>query len=231
MVVDELRVTGAEPDGVETVFLVCFLFGALFALLSVVLGFLGGAFHHPGHTGHAPHLQQAHDVAHGAVHAGHGAHGDSASDTLLAHLPVLNASALLAFLAWFGAAGYLLTRFTGWPLVAILVVAVAAGLVAALIIGAVLGRVLAGERVMRPEDYRLDGTPARVTVRIPAGGVGEIVFSKAGARRSEAARSLDGGEIPRDVEVVIIDYTGGIALVETVDQLLSRPEPPRLAGR
>lgn len=214
----------------ENVFLVCFLFGALFALLSVVLGFLGGTFHATGHVAHLPHLPHGHAGGHPAA-TRQGAHPPAGeSDSLPAHLPVFNASALLAFLAWFGAAGYLLTRFSGWPLVLILPLAILAGLAAALIVGAILGAVLRGERVMRPEDYRLDGTPARVTVRIPAGGVGEIVFTKAGARRGEAARSLDGGEIPRDAEVVIIDYTGGIALVETLEQLLSRPEPPRLTG-
>lgn len=217
----------------ETVFLVCFLFGALFALLSVVLGFTGSALH----AGHLPHVDaQAHVHGHLPVHAHAHADADAGqahaqgdqSHAGIHHLPVFNASAILAFLAWFGAAGFLLTRFTGWPLLAVLPLAVLAGLVAATLIGFVLSAVIAGERVMRPQDYQLDGTPGRITVSIPAGGVGEIVFSKAGARRSEAARSLDGRAIPRDTEVVIIDYTGGIALVETLDQLLSRPEPREL---
>jgi hypothetical protein len=53
-----------------------------------------------------------------------------------------------------------------------------------------------------------------VTVRIPAGGTGEVVFSKAGARRSEAARALGGVAIPRGSEVVITDYTDGFATVQ-----------------
>ena len=55
-----------------------------------------------------------------------------------------------------------------------------------------LGLVLAGEREMDPDDYRLEGTVSQVTVSIPAGGTGEVVFSKAGARRSEAARAMGG---------------------------------------
>jgi hypothetical protein len=212
---------------VETVFLICFVFGALFALLSLLLGFAG----HTWHVGHLPHIHLDHGADLGAHPAGHGmdaythldhGHGAGQSET---HLPVLNISALLAFLTWFGAAGFLLTHLTGWSLLLVLPAALLAGLVGALVIGLILGRIMAGERVMNPRDYQLEGTLAR------AGGVGEIIFSKGGTRRGEAARSLDGRALPRDTEVVVIDYAGGVALVESWDQLVSHPERAGLETR
>jgi hypothetical protein len=77
----------------------------------------------------------------------------------------------------------------------------------------------AGERVMDPGDYRLVGTVARVTIGIPGDGVGEIVFIKAGTRRSEAARGLHGAAVPRDTEVVVTGYERGVATVQPWDDL------------
>ena len=61
----------------------------------------------------------------------------------------------------------------------------------------------------------MSATPAlaRVTVSIPAEGVGEIVFSRDGSIHSEAARSLNLDAIARETEVVIMQYEEGIAIV------------------
>ncbi|MBX6341462.1 MAG: hypothetical protein IRY97_03315, partial [Thermomicrobiaceae bacterium] len=187
--------------------------------------------HLHGHA-HLPlHVEPARAPAGGHAAAAHEA------ETSAGHglgVPLLNASSLLAFLTWFGAAGYLLLAVAGWPLLLVLPVAILAGLAAALLIGLFLGKIIGGERVMDPRAYRLEGTVARVTVSIPAGGVGEIVFTKAGARRSEAARSLIGRAIPRETEVVIVDYDRGVAAVQTLDELVrpSRlgPSGPEDAG-
>src|SRR6266545_2140071 len=227
----------------ETVFLACFAFGALFTLVSVLLGAVSnlpgadvGHFGHLGHTGQAAHAGHGPPGAHAghAAHAGaHNGNGQVPAHTLASTLllPLLNASSLLAFLTWFGAAGFVLTRFTPWPLLVAVVIAAASGFLAALLIAAFLRKVLAGERVMNPADYRLQGTLARVTVTIPAGGVGEVVFSKAGARRSEAARATSGAAIARGTEVVILRHARGVASVEPWQQLLGREpldHPPPL---
>jgi len=85
-----------------------------------------------------------------------------------------------------------------------------------------LRMVLAGERTMDPATYRLEGTIARVTVGIPEGGTGEIVFTKAGARRSEAARSLSGRAVPRGTEVVVVEYERGVATVQPWSEFIGR---------
>ena len=58
--------------------------------------------------------------------------------------------------------------------------------------------------------------------------MGEIVFSMAGTRRGEAARSLNGRAIPRGTEVVIVKYARGIAEVLTLEELTSPREQPAL---
>jgi hypothetical protein len=226
----------------ENIFLACFAFGVLFTLASLVLGFAGHGAAHLGHgAGHLGH-GSAH-VGHGAVHIGHGAGhlghgsahvGDGTGQVGHAHavhvdgnaegghansgpftsLPLLNASSVVGALTWFGATGYLLLRLgnLAWP--AVLVGALLAAGIGWYLVARFLGLVLSGEREMDPDDYRLEGTVSQVTVGIPAGGTGEVVFSKAGARRSEAARGMGGVAIARGAEVVITSYTDGFATVQ-----------------
>ena len=148
--------------------------------------------------------------------------------------PLLNGSSLMAFLTCFGAAGYLLTRLSPWAFPAVVLGALIGGAVGAVIVARFLGLVLAGEREMDPDDYRLDrhGRPRHGP--IPAGGTGEVVFSKVGARRSEAARSLGGTPIPRGAEVVITDYVDGKATVQPWAEFIAgargRPGPGEQRG-
>jgi hypothetical protein len=228
----------------EIFFLFCFLFGALFTLVSVLFGFAGtiGA-HIPGGHGDGPAVSPGHADAsamshvlghanggahgHGADHGAHATdHGDHPSTLpFLSRLPLFNPSALLAFITCFGAAGYILTHFAGWPALPAFIVALIPGLIGDVIIAAVIAGILASETVMRPIDYELQGTLARVTISIPANGVGEVIFSKGGTRRSEAARSLSTTAIPYDTEVVIVDYERGVAVVVPYDEFVRRHEP------
>ena len=129
-------------ETLQTIFLACFGFGALFTVGSLVLGMAGGfspghgAFHAGGgahvhggaahthvggHAAHAPHAggHLAADDQPGLLHAVHGQawHG----------LPLLNPSSALGFLTWFGAAGYLLLRYAEWAVWAVLLGALLAG--------------------------------------------------------------------------------------------------------
>jgi membrane protein implicated in regulation of membrane protease activity len=169
----------------DTFFLVCLGFGALFTLASLALG--------SGHVGH--------------LHIGH---GHAAGQ----HLPVLNLSSVLAAITWFGAAGYVLTQLGDLAMPAVILGALIAAAIGWYLIARFLGIVLAGQTRLDPADYRLEGTVGEVTVRIPPGGTGEVVFSKVGLRRSEAARGLNGAAIPRGTEVVITQYAGGFATVQ-----------------
>jgi membrane protein implicated in regulation of membrane protease activity len=192
----------------ETIFLGCFAFGALFTLVSVVLG-VGG--HGAAHIGHG----------HGGGHIGH-PHAESGDR--FGSLPLLSVSSIVGALTWFGAAGYLLLRLGDLALPAVVLGALLAGAVGWYLIARFLGLVLSGEREMDPADYRLEGTVGQVTVSIPAGGTGEVVFSKAGSRRSEAARAISGGPIPRGSEVVITTYVGGFATVQPWGEFMAARE-------
>ena len=230
----------------ELFFLICFIFGALFAVATWLLGVAhfglpGAHVGHIGPVGHVGHVgnvggtqQMPGPAGHGAILGQSGgtgpATGHAGSDITAPGfgLPLFNVTAVLAFLTWFGAAGYLLVRFTPWPLLLALVLAVVVGSAGAVLIALFLRKLLEGERVMDPRDYRLEGTIAHVTVTIPEGGTGEIVFTKAGGRRSEAARSTTGRAIARETEVVILDYARGIARVEPWEDLVERKQltPP-----
>jgi membrane protein implicated in regulation of membrane protease activity len=227
-------------NAVETLFLACFAFGALFTLASVVLGAVGGIghglFHAAGHDG-AAHVGQAvgHGHAHGVGHATGSAHALGAQDQSSAlglhhalhlphgaqDLPLLNPSSVVGFLTWFGAVGYLLARYAEWAIWWVLLGALLAGAAGWYLIARFLGLVLAGEREMDPADYRLIGTVGRISVPIPTGGTGEVIFSKAGTRRSEAARALGAVPITRGTEVVITRYADGFAIVQPWSEFLA----------
>jgi hypothetical protein len=208
----------------DTVFLTCFIFGALFTAASVLLGFA-----HVGVDGHAlGHVDVGGHAAHGAVHTAHGSSGvaDGEHGAAQSGLPYFNLSSVLAFITWFGATGYLLEHWANWLLLPTLIGALLAGAIGWVLILLFFRTVLKGESEMDPADYRMVGTVGRVAMTIPGTGVGEIVFTKAGSVRNEAARSLSGLPIPRDTEVVITDYARGVALVQPWNEFMAdQPRP------
>ena len=143
----------------------------------------------------------------------------------------INVGSLLAFLIWFGGVGFLLHAFSPLVLLLVILLALLAGLGGAAIIALFLVKVLIpAQTVIDPSQYRLDGTSGRITATIPAGGTGEITYSKAGTRRSDAARSIDEQAVPHGSEVVILGYRRGIAYVQTLDRYLNSPAS-EVAGR
>lgn len=214
----------------DTFFLGSFLFGFLMVLASALLGFAhlalpGSEGLHTGHGGDGAHLGHGGD----GVHVGHGSDtgGAHGADSGHAHghgghgWPIWNVSTLLAFLMWFGAAGYLATNVADLPLAAGIGAGVVAGAAGGMLVSTFLRFVMKGETRMNPADYRMEGTLARVTVNIPEGGTGEIIFTKGDRRRSEGARSAGGGAIARGEEVVVLEYQRGIAMVQPWQEFLS----------
>jgi hypothetical protein len=189
----------------ESFYLVCFVAG--FSLS--VLALLGGAFHWDfGHGLHWPHFGS------GGAHGGHGA---SASPW--------NFATLMAFLAWFGGMGYLLTGRGRLGHLLVLAFALVSGVAGAVIVFGFLTKVLLKhERFLDAADFEMTGVLGRVTVSIRAGGTGEIVYSQAGTRRSAGARSENGAAIPRDCEVVVTRYEKGLAWVRPWEELAETEE-------
>lgn len=192
----------------QAFYLICFVVG--FALS--VVAFFGSAFHWPlGHHAHATHW---------GAHAGA---GHAASDA--GRASPYNLTTLMAFLAWFGGIGYLLTgRELGHLLV--LALSVVAGLAGSAIIFGFLTKVLLKhERQLETADFEMTGVLGRVTIPIRAEGTGEIVYSQEGTRRSAGARSDVGRAIPRGSEVVVTRYEKGIAYVRPWEELTEETAP------
>ena len=185
-------------------FLLCFGIGTLWALVSLMLG--GFHFGHFGHGHHAPLAG-----AKGAAHHGHGA--GHHMPNWLANL--LNPSVIAVFLAWFGGAGYLLTKYSGLLFWLNLALAAAFGLVGAWILAWFFSWLIKHETVMDPADYDMVGVLGRVSSTIRADGVGEVIYLREGARRLVSAKSESGVDIARGEEVIVTHFDKGIAYVRT----------------
>jgi membrane protein implicated in regulation of membrane protease activity len=180
-------------------YLICFVVGLTFSIVSLLAGSIHlhmphFHFHVGGPMGHAPSL------------GGHGSGGRGGGR--------VNIGTVAAFLAWFGGTGYLLTHYYSvWFLFA-LGMAIMSGLGGAAVLFYFLAKVLIRQNeTLDPSDYEMVGVLGRVNSAIRPAGTGEVIYSRAGARRAIAARSQDGALIPKDTEVVVTHYESGIAYV------------------
>jgi len=194
-------------------YLTCFLLGLSLSLVSFLLGTLGvhgGHFFH-GHGGHTFH-----------GHAGHAAHGHADASGVMSPF---NFATITAFLAWFGGAGYLLTRFGGFVGASALLLSLLTGLAGAAIMFWFMAKVLwSPQENLNPDDYDPIGLIGIVNSSIREGGTGEILFPQAGARRTAGARSETGHAIARGVEVVITQHKNGLVYVRPWAELSGEHE-------
>src|SRR5258708_24113821 len=143
-------------------YLLCFLVGFSLSVLS----FLAGAVH--------IHLRfKMHLPFHGTHHGGAGAsHGGLGSGT---HISWFNASSAMAFLAWFGGTGYLLTRHSHLLAVASLLIATVAGLAAGFVVFRFMVKLVSSDdTAMKSEDYRMEGSLGTVSMPIRERGSSEV---------------------------------------------------------
>ncbi len=177
----------------QEVYLVCFYLGLGLSVVSTLAG--------SAHL-HLPHVH----LHHGGVHV----RGSN----------WLNIGTVAAFLAWFGATGYLLNRYSSIWFAIILLIAVVSGIGAAAIVFWFLVKVLmAHEAPLDPADYEMTGVLGRLSIPIREGGTGELIYSQEGTRRVAGARSETGTPIPKGVEVIVTRYEKGIAYVRPFDDL------------
>ena len=161
-------------------------------------------------SGHMPH---------GHLHLGHGGlHGHAGG--MKGGVSYFNFASLMAFLAWFGGAGYLLAvhepAFGMW----IVVLATLCGFAGGAIVFVFLAKVLmkdSGE--LDPADYEKVGVLGQITNPIRQGGTGELVYEQEGVRQVCGARSDTGDPIGKGIEVVVTRYEKGIAYVRRWDEL------------
>jgi hypothetical protein len=197
-------------------YLVCFAVGFCFSFFSFVFGGARtGRLHLPHahvHGQAAGHLPTA--GAHGSASGRVGAAGTPAHESAGAISP-FNFASLMAFLAWFGGAGYLLTRYSGLWVGFGLLASIISGLIGGGIVFLFLSRVLIrSDENMDPADYEMVGVLARVSSSIREQGTGEIIYTQMGTRRTCGARSEDGSAVAKGAEVMVTRYEKGIAYVQ-----------------
>ena len=187
-------------------YLLCFLVGFSLSVLS----FLAGAVHiHLPFKMHLPFHGGHH--AGGAHHTGSSARGGASHSS---EISWFNASTIMAFLAWFGGAGYILTKHAYLAGIAALLVAIAAGLIGAWTVYRFMSRLMEDTQFhMNDWDYRLEGAVGVVSMTIREKQTGEVIFEQNGVRKSVGARSEDGRAIEKGSEVAIGRYEKGIAYV------------------
>ncbi len=204
----------------ESFYLVCFMLGLALSVLSLLggMGHIGG--HVPMHVPHVPHLPAGHPVhlPHGATaaHATGQAGGQGA-----ATVPWWNAFSIMVFLCWFGAAGYLLTRYGSFVAGVVVLLAGVCGLAGGAIVFFFLAKVmLPHERELTADETAIVGVVGRVSAAIRADGTGELIYEQMGARHSAPARSEDGVPIPKQEEVFVVRHEKGVAYVRRWEEAL-----------
>jgi membrane protein implicated in regulation of membrane protease activity len=203
----------------ETFYLVCFLAGLMLSFVSLLggMGHFGGQVHVPHvHVPHVGHVHLPHSVG-GVTHAASAGAGSAASSGGPA-VPWWNAFSIMIFLCWFGAAGFLLTKYGSFVAGVVVVLAALCGLAGGVIIFMFLTRVLMPhDRELTADETDVVGVVGRVSSPIRAGGTGAIVYQQMGATRSANARAEGGEELGKDEEVFVIRYERGIAYVRRWD--------------
>jgi hypothetical protein len=204
----------------ESFYLVCFLAGLFLTAFSL----LGGMGHFGGHI-HVPHAHfpAAGHILHGMPHAAHVPHGASGAGTQQggSNVPWWNTFSIMVFLCWFGAAGYLLTRYGSFVAAVVVLLAGICGLAGGAIVFFFLTKVLLPhERELTADETAVTGVVGRVSSPIRVGGTGEIVYEQMGARCSSPARSEDGTPLEKQEEVFVVRYEKGIAYVRRWEEVL-----------
>ena len=213
-------------------YLICFVVGFAFSFLSFVAGGLRwhvpqfphglghgghiGVGHAPTVGGHGPAAPAPPDAvgAHGTPHAAHKGHASP-----------FNFATLAAFLAWFGGAGYLLTRYSSVVAVLGIAFATLSGLFGGGIIFLFMTKVLMSENEnMDPADFEMVGVLGKICSSIREGGTGEIIYSQAGTRRTCGARAEDGTAIAKGEEIVVTRYEKGIAYVRRWEEMTAESD-------
>lgn len=188
-------------------YLICFLVGLFLSAICV----FSGAIHLPGvDFGH-------HGDFHFHLHADSGGAGGPHG---VQQVSYFNLATLMAFLAWFGGTGYLLSRhgsfWGGW----VVLLSLASGLVGATLVFLFISKfVMTGSHELDTADYDRVGVIAQVTSSIREGGTGEVVFVQENVRNVCGARSDTGAAVPKGTEVVITRYERGIAYVRKWEEL------------
>jgi len=189
-------------DVLEFVYLVCFFLGLGFALLS---GLLAGVFtgHAGAHIDSAPHMDGG-----GALDGAHSAGNVSFSP--------LSPVSIALFVATFGGVGILMKK-AGFPLWVHIPTAAFSGMIVGGLVSYMFYRImLATQASSHARANEAIGTEAEVTIPIPHVGLGEVAYVLRGSRYTNAAKSVDGKELPVSTLVKIVNQVGTTFIVQKI---------------
>lgn len=244
-----------QTDPLSLVFIGCFVFSGAFLLATTLLGsghglrlhtghvHLGGQGLHGGHISHIGYATHTSTISHGSatqqavrVAVPHANTTSSSAQAvpappispILRTLGSINVNEVLVFLFSFGLLGYTLHNLTNAGAVLTIIAAGFIGTGAAAGVNVLFLRMF-GEETGRlgTDSSQMEGRLATVSLPIRPNGVGEIIFlGENGTRRSLGARSADGSAIARDADVVIMEYTDGIAKVQSWEHFINDAQTP-----
>lgn len=230
-------------DPLSLLFIACFLFGLLFIVVSALLGSGGhGSGSHmvhagTGHTGHVvhtlhgPHVPVNHthtsQATKGVAPLGHQG-GQRAISHNFSLFAFVNPISIALFLLGFGFFGYVFHDTANFVFPLTITLALISGLIVAALLLSLIGRVFGdseGETIQDVSDRV--GTLGKVSMTIREGSIGEVLYvSPGGMKKSVPARCVDGRRLERDQEVVIVNYQGGMAEVDTWEHFMNRDDIP-----
>lgn len=127
---------------------------------------------------------------------------------------------VVSCLCWFGGTGYLLSHghVLGW--VAVLAFAALSGVAgSSLVFWLTRSDLWRRKDLSEPAGAAMIGVLGRVSTAIPTGGLGEMLYTQNGARRSVPIAAEDGAPIDREAEVVVLHYARGVAYVRRWDEM------------
>lgn len=191
-------------DGIELVYLVAFLLGLGFAVVS---GLFSGVF--SGGSEMAGNV----DVTGGHIEVGH--HDVAAGDSV--GLSPVSPVTIAMFITTFGGTGLILKKWAALPMILHLPISAVSGLVVAGATFWVFAKILrATQASSHATVNEAVGIEAEIITAIPAEGVGEIAYTVKESRMSAPARTVDGKELPARSVVKIAKIVGGTFFVEKV---------------
>lgn len=205
-----MSIVGAGMSFWEGFYFACFIAGLLLSLVSLLggMGHINWHFHgfHLPHGAHVPH--------------GHTAGASRGSTSGSGTIPWWNAFSIMVFLCWFGAAGYLMTRYGTLVASAVFMLAAICGLLGGAVVFWFLAKVLLPhERELTADETAVAGAVGKVIAPIRAGGTGEVLYEQLGTRRAVPARAESGDPIAKGTEVFVVRYEHGIAYVRRWEEL------------
>ncbi|QUL53194.1 hypothetical protein KDC22_22615 [Paenibacillus tritici] len=145
---------------------------------------------------------------HGLAGHLHTGGGDSGGPGFLPILP------LMVFVTVWGGTGYVLTRFSGMQLLAVVLVCTLVALLPGILLYTVLARVMTRyDSSMSELDYEPAGQLGYISVAAEDGAVGEMKYVLHGTMRSIGVRAEAGQQLMRGDRVIIVKTDKGIAAV------------------